>query len=501
MISEAALSAGVVKDSPTRTWQVWGILKQEILYLCWALMEIALLTPLALFIMRWTRLWPAGQIALWLLLIMMLPFNMVRFLSALQVKRKHQRRIVFGSLIVTLFVTWRVVLFNSRSLLDLGWLTDLYSNVGESGSVLWARILILFLLLLLVWWRGLRLVNFRADIQQGGYRLRAGVLLFIPVALLPDLRTSAWGVMPFVLLFVLAGLTAISLIRAEQVEGERSGYAASLSPRWVGTIFLTSLLVVLIAGLFAAIVSGDMVVMISAWLSPVRMAVVVGTTVVLATVFFLASPLFFLFYLLFNWLSQIFSSIFAKISERLGFTLPANLEGLDSFLPIPDEMVEVTGLTMPDSLTRALTLLVMLFVMILVSLTLTRRFRNVIFAPRMGPPIRELRGDAVSTPTIGQRVLQRLGLLGRWRMAASIRNIYKQMSYAAASVGYARSETETPYEYLENLAKVWPDSRPESLLITEAFIRIRYGEIPETKAELEAIKQAWKKLEQSIPAK
>ncbi len=254
---EVTIEADAANRPISRTWRIWGILKQELLYLTWALMEIALLTPVALFVMRWTRFWPAGQIALWLLLLMLLPFNLVRFLSSLQIKKKHQWRIVLGALVATLFITWRILLFGSRSFLDVDWLGDLYGNVGASGSFLWTRILIIFLLLIFTWWRGLRLVNFHADIQQVGLRLRVGILLFVPLALLPDLRTSAWGVMPFILLFFLAGLTAISLIRAEQVEGDRTGYAASLNPRWVGTIFLTSLLVVLAAGLFAAIVSGD----------------------------------------------------------------------------------------------------------------------------------------------------------------------------------------------------------------------------------------------------
>ncbi len=53
----------------SRSWQVWGVAKQELLYLCWALMEIALLTPIALIFMGWARFWPPGQVALWLLLL------------------------------------------------------------------------------------------------------------------------------------------------------------------------------------------------------------------------------------------------------------------------------------------------------------------------------------------------------------------------------------------------------------------------------------------------
>ena len=78
--------------------------------------------------------------------------------------------------------------------------------------------------------------------------------------------------MPYILLFFLSSLTAISLVRAEQIESENSGYSASLSPGWVGTIFLTSILIALIAGLFAAAVSGELIQVMSEWLSPVWMA-------------------------------------------------------------------------------------------------------------------------------------------------------------------------------------------------------------------------------------
>jgi hypothetical protein len=58
---------------------------------------------------------------------------------------------------------------------------------------------------------------------------------------------------------------------------------------------------------------------------------------------------------------------------------------------------------------------------------------------------------------------------------------------------------ETPYEYLPTLARVWPEYAAESRLITEAFIRVRYGEVPETVDELEIIRDAWRRLEAAEP--
>jgi len=498
-MSDAVLSTTGEQPQTSRTWQVWTVAKQEILYLCWALMEIALLTPVALTFMGWARFWSPGQVTLWLLLLMLLPFNLVRFLSALQMDRKYQWRVVLGALLLTLLLTWRILLFNPLSLFDFSWIAELFGNIGESTS-LWARTLILFLLLLFVWWRGLRLVQLHPDIHGVGLRLRAGVLIFVPIALLPRSGGSIWGFMPFVLLYFLSGLTAVSLIRAEQVERERSGFSASLSPRWVGTIFATSLLVVLAAALFAALVSGDTLSLVLQWLSPVRTAILAGTAVALGTAFYLASPLFALFNLFLTWLTELLSAIFLGFSDNLGLEIPVNLDAFDNILPTEEEAAEVIGFTIPAEVTRTVTVLLMLAVVLLLSYALTRRFRQPALSHHSAGPIRAAGGGALPGEGIGQRLLRRLGILRRWRTAASIRQLYQAMCDAAASAGHTRSPSETPYEYLTTLGEVWPSNQPDTQLITEAYVRIRYGEVPEMEEELQAIRQAWRRLEESSPA-
>ncbi|MDX1413851.1 MAG: DUF4129 domain-containing protein [Candidatus Promineifilaceae bacterium] len=498
-MGETALTTDVMAGTPSRWWLVWGSLKQELLFLCLALMEISLLTPLVLFIMRWTRLWPAPIMTVWLLLLLLLPFNMVRFFTSLQISRKRQWQLLLLALIATLLLTWRVLLFPNYSIFNYDWLLELYGNVGVSGSALWTRILILFLLVTFVWWRGLRLVNFRPDVQQIGLRLRIGILILIPLSLLPDLRISAWGTMPYVLLFFLSSLTAISLVRAEQIESERSGFAASLNPGWVGTIFVTSLLISLTAGLFAALVSGDLITVIGEYFSPVWTAALAGITVALSTVFYLATPLFFLLDLLLVFLTQMFTSLFSNFGDRLGLNIAGGIQGLQSFLPDPEEAAEVTGPTFSDTAVRVVSLLVMFGIILLVSLALTRRFRSTSVAPRASEPVGNVGSEGIPAVTIGERLLKRLGILNRWRTAASIRYAYQQMCQAAAGLGYPRAETETPYEYLVTLAEVWPNNRLQCRLITDAFVRIRYGELPETEADLQKIMEAWKELEQTKP--
>jgi hypothetical protein len=73
------------------------------------------------------------------------------------------------------------------------------------------------------------------------------------------------------------------------------------------------------------------------------------------------------------------------------------------------------------------------------------------------------------------------------------------MCRAASGAGYPRSTTETPYEYLDTLTKVWPSNTGDAQLITAAYVKIRYGELPETQSELDEIKAAWQRLETTKP--
>jgi hypothetical protein len=136
----------------------------------------------------------------------------------------------------------------------------------------------------------------------------------------------------------------------------------------------------------------------------------------------------------------------------------------------------------------------MLAVILLVSLGLARAYRQANFAARESARSRTEYGHTSDEPGFARRLLERLGILRQWRTAASIRRIYRQMCQTAASSGYPRLEAETPYEYLSALASVWPDHTDEIRLITEAFVRVRYGEIPESETELDEIRQAWARL-------
>ena len=72
------------------------------------------------------------------------------------------------------------------------------------------------------------------------------------------------------------------------------------------------------------------------------------------------------------------------------------------------------------------------------------------------------------------------------------------MVATAGRRGYPRADSETPFEYLPTLVKAWPDLEAQSEMITNAYIRAHYGELPETEQELETIQMAWKRIQSLV---
>lgn len=92
----------------------------------------------------------------------------------------------------------------------------------------------------------------------------------------------------------------------------------------------------------------------------------------------------------------------------------------------------------------------------------------------------------------GLEALSQLIPLSRVIAAARIRQIYRQLLRESARLGKAREQAETPLEFLSELQVVFPDCHEELMLITRSYLRVRYGEYPESRHEIEAVEQAWK---------
>lgn len=144
--------------------------------------------------------------------------------------------------------------------------------------------------------------------------------------------------------------------------------------------------------------------------------------------------------------------------------------------------------------------LLVIALILLVALLVTRLYRETAFTTRVSGRLPNRTLDEDEAGNLLQKFLGRLGLWRGWQTAVTIRRIYRNMLRAAEASGYPRLETETPYEFLKTLQfQAWPAHQPETQLITAAYVKVRYGELPETKEELQALKTAWQTLEKSPP--
>ncbi|MCA9960181.1 MAG: hypothetical protein KC443_14165, partial [Anaerolineales bacterium] len=132
----------------------WDYVRHELLYLSWVLMEVALLTPFSMALMGWARYWPPGLVLLWLVLLMLVPFNLLRLMDVLRFPFGWQQLVMMGGLLLTLLFSSQILLYHSRTLLDWRWLSLFLRNITQKGNQLWVRDVIIFLLGITIWSRG-----------------------------------------------------------------------------------------------------------------------------------------------------------------------------------------------------------------------------------------------------------------------------------------------------------------------------------------------------------
>ncbi len=496
-MSEASVIR-ISAEAPSRWLEAWQFAKQELIHILWALMEMAILAPLALTVLPWARYWPTLLITLWILLLMLVPFNLVRLMGAMELRRSQQRNIMALVLVGVLFLSWRLLLFAPGGLTDLSWLGELFGGLGNSEETVWLQTIAVFAITLVAWWRGLRLVRIQPGIDSIGLRLRSGALAFFLFGLIASVTDPRWSLLPFILLYYLTGLMIVALLRAEQVQKESSGESASLRPTWLLAIFLTALMVVMVAGALALGISGDTASQLAAFFAPVWQAAGLMLAVVLAVLGYLGRPAIWLLALIIDTLGLLAQNIgiaFSNMLEETGVEIP-NMDSVTA--PVSEEgVVELAA--PPQFNMQLLTILLMVAAVLIVVLALTRLYREVSFSDEEGQTVTGLGRGQLSRPSFGKRILNRLAGLRGWRTAASIRRIYLQMCNSASGAGFPRGETETPYEYLPRLMEIWPENQAEAELITRAYVRVRYGELPETREELDAIKEAWRTLESVRP--
>lgn len=386
-----------------------------------------------------------------------------------------------GMLVSGLLVVHQLLHAETR-LLDSAWLVDVFSDLQQNVG---SHDVLVFLLVLFLWWRGLVLAQRRLDSESVAFRFRLGLVLLALTLVLAG-SILPWPYHYLVFVFFFAGLLGIALARAEEV-GQR--YGGSQSPfglGWLVTLVAAALAVLLLAGGLATLLTGESIALLLVPALQVLRLILIGLVYVMALIAqIVITPLLALFRQ--HEIGRFLEEFARKMTPPEAF----EMETQSRESPFTAEQL---------ALVQAIGIIGgVLLLLLLVALSL-RRLRAQ--AGRRRDEGRESVWEGVHLRH-GLRDLLRRGrhrldeaanALGRFFAARTIRRIYAHVSALAAERGYPRAAYETPYEYLPALEHAFPDNREDVARVTEAYIAVHYGEVPERPEDLMVVRAAWQRI-------
>jgi len=372
----------------------------------------------------------------------------------------------------------KIQLFSDLQWLNPSWLLAIPQAIGQIIYTFKPELLILASTAI-IWWLGRRLaylrINFAASVSEFQFGLAILLLTFWVTSLLRlDLTESV----PTALAFFFFALLGTSIAHAQEGTSWLSGLYQG---HWSGLLLVSISLVLILGLLIGSVVTPDLLQLVLAAL---------------------------------KWVWGLILKVIAFIASLFPEPEPGELPPA---MPMPQmEPAEEFKLwTMPESVRSGLRLgLGMLWLGI--SLLALWRISSQIYewlsrrlASMAGAEIEPLQGAfRADLLSLLKRIILKLLRLGLpFRLArksksllpevATVRQIYRQLLRWAATGGYPRHVSQTPYEYLYTLADLLPEARGDLDFITQQYVSTRYGTSLPTEDALHQLRQSWHEISQN----
>lgn len=429
--------------------------------------------------------------------IMLSAYLLGRVLNALELHLWLRRSVMGAVLVVCLFAGMDALLYyrevvGLRELLDrpLRTFQDMANIIPPE---FWVITIVLF-----VAWRGLAFVDRNIGPSDVLARFRIGLVMFLIYGLLlPILNEPA---LIALYLFLFFGLLSLSSARVAVITRLRGGQYSRFDRHWLVGIVGTILLVVGGAALLV-VAAGEQ---IFAWLEILARGAIYLLVLLL-------SPLMLLVIEGILWIGRLINlpviiqtilDLFQKLQlffENLSSSISRWLESIGS-QEMLKSLLETLAALRPLALWGGL-----LAALLLVLLAVRRYARNEKAEKE------EEAGSQIDQPDLLdllRRFLRRglnrvvetleqafnLRQARRLLAAARIRRIYASLMRLSARLDQPRPASRTPLEFLPALERLFPGLSAELNTITQAYLLVRYGELPESQNEIEAVETAWRKV-------
>lgn len=374
--------------------------------------------------------------------------------------------------------------------LNIAGIIGRYLSSFASLSVLFKSEFLLTIIVISLWRRGLSIARHAVGTRFVKRALQTGVLALIATGIvaaslgrsLPTLEAA---------LFLFSSLIAMGGARLSSLSRLRGGRGIPFEREWVVGLTLLAIGVLVIAGGLGLLAGGPL----SLWI--VGLLSFVGRFVSRVLLLVLG-PLLYLFGIGLAWFIGFVEQLFQGLqAEPLELTTATGMqEAIESL----EELQTVAWAPQVGSVLSTILAVgsgIFLFWIILYTV---RKYRSghLIKGPREVERVR-LSGSALDYLRAllrgrAKRVIEgisRLNLAGRFMAAARVRQIYASLLRLSARLGEPRAPSDTPLEFMENLERIFPASQVELATITHAYLRVRYGELPETSGQVEEVESAW----------
>ncbi len=400
-----------------------------------------------------------------------------RGLRTLQMRSSVRAVVLLGLLFLSIAISLRLVLFRDA---EQGTLSILAQSVSTFTGVLTLvpNELIVILAVLYAWRRGV-IASVRDPLDPAGtaHAFRLGILAFVVHALIYRNEHSRLLVEALPLFFG-AALTGIGLARADRLSAARGGGRSPFTGRWLAALLLvtvatTGLGVVIGVGLQTPAASG----LADATAEGLRRAA--EAVLVALTPLAVAA-------------GALIEIVFRLLREWLGVDLAMpDLSVLrrPEPPPMPEPGPAPAWLVTYGPTLRVAGTLAVLLAIALAALRTTRRgparglqpFQDQVEPIPAGASAESRKGGLAEI--LGGRSLRR-----RFLAAQTVRRLYQRLLRLGEARGAHRHTSKTPYEFIEDLLRVFPDHGSEVRALTEAYVRVRYGELPEDEQEVRLLR-------------
>jgi len=463
-------------------WRPW----HEITILALILMELSWIVP-------WYRsltpaTYAASTLRAFLVLagLTLMTHLTVRLMNYLHLRVDLRRVVLAGIFITAVMVSLKTLLYAGETIT----LLDLINRPLEAFSD-WTELIpnefVVALTTLLVCWRGLALAQIYVEPSTVRRDFQTGIFMFLAFIFI---NTIVTGETPGQLLYVFfaAGLIAMSAARISVIGTLRGGTVNPFDRRWFFGMLVAAFSIVGVAAFISGVMSRGGIANIG--------SIFLGLFALLMVA--ILSPLIFALQFLFSNVSGVsdfaqevtrglveIRSTFSEVAGRLFDLLDRS--GIFDWAPrikpiLLWSIVLVVGLVILAGLSRWL---------LKERQDRVEERESLIVSGGWLALLLQALQNQLQRVTVGLASATRLRGSQRLMAAARIRRIYAELMGLSKDLGKPRNPAKTPLEFLPALNELFPSLETELAKITNAYLQVRYGELPETRQEVEDVEKAW----------